>query len=77
MSEVAEIVRQNCLNEVSNFFGKRAVRAIDSERPLWESRAFALLAASRLSANRAGVILQLRATQGRNPHFVKLCQNLM
>jgi hypothetical protein len=40
---------------------------------MWTARAFALLAAAKLPAHRAAVILRLDRT---NPRFLTLCQNL-
>lgn len=71
-----EIVRQNCLHAVAKFNAVRAARAIESERPFWEGRAQALLAAIRVPPRGAKILFRLNAKQGTNPHFQSLCQSL-
>ena len=76
MNEVSEIVRENLLTTTAKHYAVRARRAVESEKAIWDARAYSLFAAAKLPAHRAKVILQLRFTQGMNPRFLKLCENL-
>lgn len=76
MTEVAPIVRKNCLNAVAKFNEQRWMRSVESSRAFWYGRVIALRAAAALPPKAAKIILSLKDSHATNPRFQSLCLNL-
>lgn len=73
---VASTVRQNVIQRVADFHAVRARRAVASEENFWLGKCAVLLAAHKLTPERAQIIFRLAKSQGHTKQFQNLCLSL-